>query len=187
MGKQINYYMEYESFVRLAEKAAELGCEIIRRGGPDEVIGRDPAGTVTRDCTRYYFHIPEAGDTEKKTVKGKSIIDNNYSRSGNTLIEAGYSLISPEEKRICRTRLFCITGYYDEKGNFVKRPECVTKIYDSLVRAVKKLSPYTELTDTIISTSDDTYLQEREYRHKEYITEYCLNLKNEGYKLGLSL
>ena len=30
MGKQINYYMEYESFLLVAEKALELGCEIIR-------------------------------------------------------------------------------------------------------------------------------------------------------------
>lgn len=29
MGKQINYYMEYDSFVLLAQKAIELGCEII--------------------------------------------------------------------------------------------------------------------------------------------------------------
>ena len=31
MGKQINYYMEYESFVHIAEKALEMGCEIIKR------------------------------------------------------------------------------------------------------------------------------------------------------------
>ena len=29
MGKQINYYMEYDSFVLLAKKAVELGCEIL--------------------------------------------------------------------------------------------------------------------------------------------------------------
>ena len=28
MGKQINYYMEYDSFILLAKKAIELGCEI---------------------------------------------------------------------------------------------------------------------------------------------------------------
>lgn len=190
MGKQINYYMEYESFVRLAEKAAKLGCVIIRCGGPDEVIGKAPAETVTMDCTRYYFYVPEVGEIAVKTVNSKSIIANNYSPyspSGNTLIEAGYSLISPEKRKICRARLFCVTGYYDEKGSFIKRPECVTRVYDSLVREVKKISPYTELTDTIMSTRDETYLQKTEYRHKEYITEYCLNLRNEGYELGLSL
>ena len=29
MGKQINYYMEYDSFVLLAKKAVALGCEIL--------------------------------------------------------------------------------------------------------------------------------------------------------------
>ena len=29
MGRQINYYMEYDSFVLLAKKAVELGCEIL--------------------------------------------------------------------------------------------------------------------------------------------------------------
>ncbi len=29
MGKQINYYMEYDSFLLLAAKAIELGCEVL--------------------------------------------------------------------------------------------------------------------------------------------------------------
>lgn len=35
----------------------------------------------------------------------------------------------------------------------------------------------TELTDTYISTKDDTYLQEVEWKHKEYITQEYFNLK----------
>ena len=29
MGKQINYYMEYDSFILLVQKAIDLGCEIL--------------------------------------------------------------------------------------------------------------------------------------------------------------
>ena len=30
LGKQINYYIEYDSFVLLAQKALDLGCKIIK-------------------------------------------------------------------------------------------------------------------------------------------------------------
>ena len=89
----------------------------------------------------------------------------------------------PNEKIIRKARLYCITDYYDENGNLIKRPECVTKTYNSLTRYVKKLAPYTELTDTFISMKDDTYLQEIEYKHKEYITNYCLKLRESEYEL----
>lgn len=183
MGKQINYYMEYESFVRVAEKAVELGCEIIKRNKAYEIVRGCSADLVTKDCINYYFHIPEAGEIGIKNINGRNYVDNGYSSSGITLIEAGYSFISQEEKIIRRARLYCITDYYDENGNLIKRPECVTKLYNALARYVKKLAPYTELTDTIISMKDDTYLQEIEYKHKEYISEYCLKLRESGYEL----
>ena len=90
--------------------------------------------------------------------------------------------VSPENKKISRARLFCISDYYD-KGNLIKQLECVTKTYNDLARYVKKISPYTELTDIAIGSREDNYLQEIEYKHKEYITSYCLNLRESGYKL----
>lgn len=182
MGKQINYYMEYESFVRIAEKAVELGCEIIKRNNANEITRGCSANLITSDCINYFFHIPEAGEIGIKTINGKNYVDNGYSSSGITLIEAGYSFISAEEKIIRKARLFCISDYYDN-GTLIKRPECVTKIYNALARYVKKFAPYTEITDTVISMRDDTYLQEVEYKHKEYITEYCLKLKESEYEL----
>ena len=77
-----------------------------------------------------------------------------------------------------------ISGYYDENGEYIQRPECLTKTYQKLVRVLKKIAPYTELTDHIISTRNDDYLQEREWKHKEYISASCLALKvSENYKL----
>ena len=77
-----------------------------------------------------------------------------------------------------------ISGYYDEQGEYISRPESVTKIYNKLARIVKKVAPLTELTDTYISTKDATYLQEYEWKHKEYITPEYLHLKESGnYKL----
>lgn len=51
------------------------------------------------------------------------------------------------------------------------------KIYNKLVRTVKKIAPYTVLIDKYISTKDDTYLQEVEWKNKEYISPQYLNLK----------
>lgn len=48
MGKQINYYMEYDSFVLLAKKAVELGCEILpfsvevlKRGSSLDILSKE--------------------------------------------------------------------------------------------------------------------------------------------------
>lgn len=60
----------------------------------------------------------------------------------------------------------------------ISRPECLTKIYNSLARYVKKIAPYTELLDIRVSTRDENYGEEYEYRHKEYITKTCLNMRN---------
>lgn len=40
------------------------------------------------------------------------------------------------------------------------------------------------MTDVRTGMSDESYGKEIEYRHKEYITETCLNMRNnEGYRL----
>lgn len=183
MGKQINYYMEYASFVQLAEKALALGCEIIREEKDRSVTRGFSASLITEEQKQYYFHVPEAGEIAFREHRGVRFLDTGYSAGGASLIEAGYSYIVPEEQRISRARLYCISGYYDENGAYIARPDCVTKVYQALARFAKKLAPYTELTDIVISTQDETYLQEIERRHKEYITGYCRNLRESGYQL----
>ncbi len=53
-----------------------------------------------------------------------------YSAEGNTVISAGFSPRRDETKELVRSRLFVISGYYDDKGEYIPRPECVTKIYN---------------------------------------------------------
>ncbi|MBQ9906248.1 MAG: hypothetical protein IJM46_05730 [Oscillospiraceae bacterium] len=184
MGKQINYYMEYACFLRLAEKALELGCEIIRNEHAAEISRGFSADIVTPDCIHYYFYVPDAGELTFGTdMYGKRYVQSYASAGGNALIEAGFSCISDAEKCISRARLYCTTGYYDADKVFVPRPDNTAKIYNTLARYAKKLAPFTELTDTRISMQDETYLQEIEYIHKEYITPHCLHLRNEAYAL----
>ena len=55
--------------------------------------------------------------------------------------------------------------------------------YDSFARYIRKLAPYTELHDLRIGSRDDNYGQIFEYTHKEYVTAWCLQKREEGDKL----
>lgn len=183
MGKQHNYYMEYNSFIMLAEKALEMGCEIIRDEHSTEIKRGFSIDVIIPECIFYYFRVPEAGEITIGTdMNGKQYV--NLSDAGrNCLIEAGFSSIQLEEQRISRNRLYISTGYYDENHVFIDRPDCVTKVYNALVRYAKKLAPQTEIVVKQISTQDEMYLQEIERKYKHYVTEYCLQLQQKGYRL----
>lgn len=116
---------------------------------------------VTEHEHDYWFYVPEAGVVSGRTIPfHDDDLLQSYSPAGNTVIKAGFSFRDDKRKMIARSRLFVISGYYDEQGEYISRPECVTKIYNKLVRIVKKVAPLTELTDKYISTKDDAYLQE---------------------------
>lgn len=56
MGKQINYYIEYDSFVLLAQKALDLGCKIIKEDLlKGVVIESDSIDILSEECKVYYF------------------------------------------------------------------------------------------------------------------------------------
>lgn len=185
MGKQINYYMGYQDFLTIAQKALECGCKILKAVDGKYVQG-DSVDFVTEDEKRYYFYLSEAGELCAKILPNGHEMIGGYGASGNVVIEAGYSYINVGNKQITRARLFINTGYYDEQGQWVPRPDCLEKVYNRLMRVAKKLAPYTELVDTYISRREEDYLQEREYKHKEYISNECLLLREEqGYKLSL--
>lgn len=151
MGKQINYWLGYEDFLKIAQVALDCGCIIIKKGSEKLLYGKT---------------LPFNGNNIQ-----------SYSPIGSTVIKGGFSFRNDKSKTITRSRLFVISSYYDEQGEYISRPECVTKIYNKLVRTVKKIAPYTVLIDKYISTKEDTYLQEVEWKHKEYISPQYLNLK----------
>lgn len=185
MGKQINYWMEYNSFFKVAQKAVELGCTIVKyEPETGKVTESIDISIVKDDNQRYYFHLSEAGPIEIEVVNNQEKLKHGYCASVNAIIEAGYSFIVDEKRKkvIRRARLYCISGYYDDAGEYISRPECLTRVYNSLVRFVKKVAPYTELTDVIISSRSENYGQKVEFKHKEYVTEVCLKKRNnEGY------
>lgn len=186
MGKQTNYWMDFESFLLLAQKAVSLGCTIVKEApDSDGVMESKDIALITPyekgNRIRYYFHLPEAGNIRTHIMGGKTYLDSGYSASGNTVIEAGYSEM--QNKVLRRGRLFCISGYYDEHGNYFPRPDCLTKVYDALARYVKKIAPRTDLTDTYLNLQNGNDV--RQFIHQSYITKACLDKVNkEGYVLS---
>ncbi len=176
MGKQINYWMDYENFCELAKTAVSLGCIIVKNDkNTGKIIKSSDCSIVSKDCFTYYFYVPNAGPLKIINTEFGEGIDRLFNETGNAIIEAGYSNIRDAEKQISRERLYLTTGYYNENDEFIHIPDCVVDIYNKLVRKVKKLSPYTELVDIHNGT---------EWIHKEYVTQYCLQLRNEkGYSL----
>jgi hypothetical protein len=182
MGKQINYYMEYESFCTIAQTALEKGC-IILKDFNDRIVQSKNISIVNKDCKRYNFYFPQAGELKLRTIETvtggiREVID-RYSQ--NALIEASFSYI--DTNRILSSRLYIQSGDYDENGKWIPRPECITKVYHSLVRAVKKVAPYREYTRIATNMNWENYLEEYESKYKEYITDYCAELKEKGYDL----
>ncbi len=183
MGKQINYYMGFKDFIKVAQFALDLGCVICREENK-KIICSNHIDIVTPSVKRYFFYLPEAGELRVRTENRRKEIG-GYNASGNVLIEAGFSYVKHDRKTITRGRLFSITGYYDESGNWMGRPECVKKAYDKIARKVKKTAPFTEIAEIITDFSTDDYGQ-TEWKRKEYISPELLELKmRKGYKLSL--
>lgn len=183
MGKQINYYMGFDDFRKLAQYALDIGCVIWKQEKAKIVCGNS-VDIVVPDRFQYYFSLPEAEKVIIHILDSKRRIG-GYDQSGNVVIEAKLSRIWHDRKEIARGRLFLISGYYDAQGKWIDCPECMKKIYEQLKRKVKKVAPYTEMTDFITDYASENYKQV-ERKHKEYITSELLALHtNNGYKLIL--
>lgn len=163
MGRQINYYMEHESFLQVAQLALDCGCEIIKEDlnvRPTTVIRTRDISTITPNDWMFWFYVPEAGKLEIKTDERGERVDHGFCESGNALIEAGVSYIREDERQIRRSRLYVQSGYFDGSDVWIPRPKCVDAVYNKLVRRVKKLTIYDGFS---------------------YRTEYCARLLDEGY------
>ena len=159
MGKQINYWMDYDNFLLLSQKALDLGCTIVKENlDQGRVIESESISLITPyetySRTSYYFHLPEAGEIRILNADGKDYLDYGFTATGNAMIEADYSLIIDEptgaagirrKKEIHRARIYCISGYYDENEKYIPRPDCLTNVYNSLARFIKKLAPSTKI------------------------------------------
>ena len=141
MGKQVNYEMNYDSFLQLAQFALEAGCMIIRNDHSEEKqIPRKDISAVTPDCHNYYFYIPELYPIRKikhrKDCNGTYYLaDTLFSPFSLALIEASFSTAVVKQARV-----YVTTGYYDKNETWFARPDLLTKTYDRIARKAKKLA-----------------------------------------------
>ena len=180
MGKQINYYMGYTDFLKVAQAAIDSGCVIYRHwkeNGKWQLSCGNTLDIIKENCCDYFFHLEELGDIEINVINGHQHISYD---SLIKVIEAGFSIMHKSSKCIYRNRLYVPTGTYID-SSWVSRSESITKLYSKLVRIVKKIAPYTEIEHFVVNSM---YAGEK-FKTKEYISSQYLELvQNEDYKLG---
>lgn len=175
MGKQINYYMGYNEFIKLAQIALDCGCDVIKKEN-DAFMRSNNLDCITEDNFIYYFVAPQ---TDLELRQGIHMLS-YYGK----IIEAGFSKIEHKSKYITSGRIYVGSGMYMPNGEYVARDDGITKLYGKLSRAAKKLAPYTEVNDTITETTNDGHSDKTIYTHKEYISSECFDLwKNFSYRL----
>ena len=173
MGKQINYAIDYESFVKVAQKALDLGCTIIRARAAEPQTPCSDLSVLDPSCLDYYFCTPNHAPIHYERMKdGSYCIDYDLPAS-ISLIEAGYAPIH-DDKKIGGNRMYIATGYYDSNDQWVPRSDDATRIYDALARLAGKLAPY------------HTFMLNNGKSVKERISPHFMNLiENEGYQLQI--
>lgn len=187
MGKQINYYMDYESFLKLAERALSEGCMILKNDCTEEP--QQPpnnVSVVTEDWMRYYFYLPELAEIEYKRSKGGLYyIDNRANELTLALIEAGFSKKHNGRNGlpfVNIARLYIPTGVWID-GVWHQRSERITTVYNKLARLARKLAPRTsiEIDDVAFDEKNNALPAKREAT--AWVSPECLEWRNQGYEL----
>ena len=63
MGKQIEYYIEYEFFVSIAQRALDLGCKIAKEARNGKVIISDAVDIIPKMNTRIISIFLKQGNS----------------------------------------------------------------------------------------------------------------------------
>jgi hypothetical protein len=164
MGRQIEYYMELDSYKLLVKKALELGFKVIQEQNELQICSSFNEVTSWDRRDRIYFYFEEVGQL---IVKDNGYIDT----SSSPVVESGFSFLNEKKRTISKARLWVSSGSWRNEEEFIKRNELLDKKYSSLMRYVKKLAPYTEV---VVKEQNPIY-EGKKFKSKEYITPFLLN------------
>jgi len=167
MGRQINYYMELDSYKLLVKKAFDLGFKAIERDRDFTICNNFDELTFLKQG--MYLYLEEAGEL---IINENGYIDTLRS----SLVESGFSFMNEKKKEISSSRLWVSTGYWNDSGEFIKRDDILDKKYSMLAKYAKKLAPYTEIE---VKARNPMYDGKRFIR-KEYITPFLLEKIKSG-------
>lgn len=189
MGKQINYYMDYESFLKIAELALSEGCLILKNAHtPEPQQPQNDISIVTEDCMGYYFYLPELAELEYAVDNfGKYYIKTVGNGLSLSLIEADFSKNhngkDNEKPFVNIARLYIPTGNYRSNGVLYQRSERITAIYDKLARLARKVAPRTTLEIDDVIFDEDNKATPTKVQCKVYASSKCLEWRKQGYEL----
>ncbi len=180
MGKQINYYMDKDSFLKIAEVALNEGCTIVsRENSKEKQIPKADISVITDDYDHYYFFLPQSNEyTHGMNIYGEYYIE----PSRLAVIEAGYSVkaVTEDGNIIMRNRLYIPTGLYDDNGIWIPRSEELERIYNKLARLAQKLCPPRAVVHEGHLRYNGAFCK---HNSKEYISEECQRWRENGYEL----
>lgn len=188
MGKQINYYMDYESFLKVAQVALNEGCMILSsKHTSEKQLPCADLSIITKDHLNYYFYLPELGELNyAKDNLGNYYVNFGYNDSALSMIEAGFSkkVENAKEKSIAKNRLYVMTGYY-RNAEWIARPDRLEKVYKKLVREAKKVAPKTGIEYDAVDLEDNRYGNPYKGIFHEYISAECVKWYEEGYEIDM--
>lgn len=168
MGRQIEYYMELDSYKLLVKKAFDLGLKVLVKEQNRFKIYND-FEEINFSRNEMYFFLEEAGPV--------IITQNRYIDSSRSpLVETGFSFINEKKKEISKSRIWVSTGFWNNSEEFMYRNEILDKKYSALMRYIKKLAPYTEVW---IKAQNPMY-DGRKMIRKVYITSFLLKKIESG-------
>lgn len=188
MGKQVNYYMDYESFLKLAERALSEGCMILKNDHTEEPQQpQNDVSAITEDCMRYYFYLPELAELQyKRSQGGQYYIDAVSNKLTLALIEAGFSKKSSGRNGrlpcVNIARLYIPTGVWLD-GVWYQRSDRITSVYNKLARFARKLAPRTtiEIDDIVFDEKSNVLPVKKEAT--AWVSPECLEWRHQGYEL----
>jgi hypothetical protein len=186
MGKQINFFMDYETEAKFFEYLLPQ-CKISNKVVNGEMIFIDtlPERFSGQDWFQLHLYKPEMGPCDIVIHDdGKGYV-NAYS-SYSPVIEFCRSVIRTDDKIITRGRLYVVMKYYDKDDNNVSKPEELNKWYNELCRWIRKHLPRREYENPISLEYANRMCLEYGvspgHMTKEYISDSILRLvQEEGY------
>ena len=132
MGKQFNYYADFDLSLRIREMALSLGLEIIKQDSRSRQITR--ARSADDFSTEYsIFFYDELFGTLSFNRNTGLINDSN-----SPVIQVSQTKVNDEEEYVSRGRLWVSTSHYDANGaKIVTVPELIKK-YTKLVAFIRR-------------------------------------------------
>ncbi len=183
MGKQINYYMDYESFLKVVQIALDEGCMLLHTDHTPKPQKPTTDIEMTKEHTSFKLYLPELAELKyAQDMYGNYYIDDIFNELWIAQIEIGYSQKYDQLMRVNRSRIYIPTGFDDKNGIWIARSERLTKVYDKLARAVRKLAPSTTIEFDYVAKKDGRYSDPQRSQRKVYATPQCLEWRAQGYE-----